>query len=322
MATNSDIPPAEFLKTPKMKRYMRDVIDDTEPLLTEVNQNLSSAALRQVSSRAMNAYREAYAAADKTNILWNEAWHDVMNGREDDLEVIYSAVDAHYVKLNELYEMNGAFVAVIQADLGVKLAAFLAAFAPISTHAKKFGEMRKKLDRMRRDIEKLNKLVKSKAAKTAAGAALTGIGLFIPPMGVLGTLATSLGMMVTGSMVTSTIDNVLGTGSNTTHWQKAHKASETVLTGYNDITKGKVKGLGPLLSLVNISLDTTDTALAGAAKIAIDKQIKSFEKEFERELKAFKTKVEAVEKATKDAKTAYDKALRDASSVRSLSQAA
>ncbi|GMG81115.1 hypothetical protein LNKW23_03270 [Paralimibaculum aggregatum] len=308
MSATATADPKEFLDTPVVRRYLGEIVNATEAALTLAGRNLQSGALKACTAATLATYRGDVAACEASYGDFNDAWNRVISGRARDLDDFEGAYQTHLIALEIVEEMNVPFSAVVDAALGVKLTLFFTLVGQVSGHARTFLAIRQKLDQTRRDLEKLKRILKGKAAKTALGAAIAGATLAAGPIGV----AATLGIAVSATAAGMVIDKVVGAGGSMTRYQAAHKTSETMLSCYDQLDRVKVRGLGPMLSFVAISLDAAETAQAAALKAAIDKRVKALEKDFKRALKDFERQSRELEAAARAARTAHDRAVRAA----------
>ena len=310
--TLTSSPVLEFINGNLIGRYFDEITADMEDALGIASRQLSSAGIKHCSASSVAQYKKDKGCLDKSSKAFYDAYARVRQGKDTDLKKLQSAYETAVRDLEILEMCNQLFGAVIDADLGVKLANFFGPLMVLSQHASRWKGIESELSSLKADLEKAKSLTAAEGLKTALGVGIAGIGVMTGPVGI----GTTLGIAVGSHVVGMIIDEVLGEGGSLKPFDMGKDATLTAADCATRLEGKAFKALGPLGTLAGFTLDAKDAGAAYMAQRKVQARIKALDAEFRAALTALKKNVASLKKLQAEAQKALDSAVRDAGGFR------
>jgi hypothetical protein len=309
-ATSS--PVLDFINSKLIGRYFDEITADMEDALGIASRQLSSASIKHCSTSSLATYKKDKACLDKSSRTFYDAYSRVREGKDTDLKKLQTAYEAAVRDLEILEIQNQLFGAVIDADLGVKLANFFGPLMVLSKHAARWKSIQNTLAELQKDLAKAQSLTAAEGLKTALGLGITGIGVMTGPVGI----GTTIGVAISAHAVGIVIDQVLGEGGSVKPFDVGKDSALTAMDCASQLEKKGLKALGPLGAVAGFTLDAKDAGAAYLQQKKVQSRIKALDSEFKSALSDLKKNVASLKKLQDEAQRAYDAAVRDAGGFR------
>lgn len=305
-------PIVDFLNGKLIGRYFDEITADMEDALGVASRQLSSSTMKHCSSSSVAQYKKDKAYLDKSSKAFYDAYAIARGGKAKDLKKLQTTYEAAVRDLEVLEIQNDLFGAVIDADLGVKLAAFFGPIMVLAKHAERMKSLQSQLSTLQADLVKAKKLTTAEGLKTALGLGITAVGAMTGPVGI----GTTIGIAISAHAVGMVIDEVLGEGGSLKPMDMAKDGTLTAADCASKLESKGMKALGPLGAVAGFTLDAKDAGAAYLKQVKVQERIKAMEKEFVKALKDLKTDVANLKKLQAAAQKALDDAKRNAGAMK------
>ncbi|GMG80847.1 hypothetical protein LNKW23_00590 [Paralimibaculum aggregatum] len=303
----------DFLDAPITRRYLAEIVDDTETALTRAQRNIRSGALAQCKPGTLGTYKSDRAALEAASADFHDEWNRAINDEVETLDDFQDAYQTLLLALELLERENVAFTAVVTTDLGAKLAKYFGILILFSPLADRFARLRRDLDGIMSDLVRAKRAAKAKSAKAALAICIAGAAVALGPMSLGMTIGVALGTTAVGLV----IDEVVGNGASGGALQNANKGAGAAAKILNANLKEPYKGVGTIVSGVAAVVATGDAAAAIVRKTRLEARAKKLEADYKALLKELKMLVAKVSVAQKEANAAHREALSKAGRFRS-----
>ena len=308
----STSPVLDFINGRLIARYFDELTADMEDALGIASRQLSSASIKHCSASSLATYKKDKASLDKTSRAFYDAYSRVREGKDTDLKKLQTAYEAAVRDLEILEIQNQLFGAVIDADLGVKLAMFFGPLMVLTQHSSRWKTIESELSALKADLQQAMKLTAAEGLKTTLGVGITAVGVMTGPVG----MGATVGIAISAHAVGMVIDQVLGEGGSLKPFDVAKDSTLTAMDCASQLEKKGLKALGPLGAIAGFTLDAKDAGAAYLVQKKVQARIKAMDAEFKSALAELKKNVASLKKLQDEAQKAYDSAVRDAGGFR------
>ena len=305
-------PVQDFINGKLIGRYFDEITADMEDALGLGARQLSSGTMKHCSTSSVTQYKRDKASLDKSSRAFYDAYSLVREGKVTDLKKLQAAYEAAVRDLEVLEIQNDLFGAVIDADLGVKLAAFFGPLMVLTEHQKRWLALQAQLTSLQTDLTKARKLTAAEGLKTTLGLGITAVGMMTGPVGI----GATIGIAVTAHGVGIVIDQVLGEGGSLKPMDIAKDGTLTAADCASQLKAKGVKALGPLGAVAGATLDLKDAGAAYLKQRKVQERIVALDKDFRKALKDLETDLAKLKKLQDEAQKALDQALRNAGAMK------
>lgn len=299
---------AEFLRQPAVITYLDAIFADAEKATGIADRNLAYRGLQEYPANLVSEYKSDKKALLDAESAFNAEYTRVGSGAADSLDAFTDTYQTYMLALEVLELDNGDHSALVEADLGLKVAALVLLDNEISPLAVKLQLLDKKTDELLKQLIAANKKCKDKAIQATLTLPLQVLGAVICPEALMTRLAWRGGLAVTQTIIntayagtTQSRDLAVGAG-----------LASTAYTVVSNLKKNDPTVMSSLKSL-SLSVVTNATALgmavADAKKLAAE--LKTYMAMYQEVSKAFQAQTKDVQKVADEAEKAYAAAVRN-----------
>jgi len=299
---------AEFLRQPVVIRYLDEIANDSQSAIDIAKSNLSYKGLKHYPPKLVSTYKADLKALLQSEARFNAEYTKVGSGAAKSLDPFTKTYHTYLLNLEILEIQNPDHSALVEADLGLKLAALMVVLNEVSPLGAKYNLLNKETERLIKALIEANKTCRNKALTAALTLPLTILSSVVCPQRQLVRLAWRGGIAVTQGIINVTMANGAG------------KKELSAATGVGSVGVGlalNLKRSEPKIwkSLVGASVSIA-TAGAGvgmeAAKVKnLQAQIQAYMKLYKAVAKEFAKQTKGVMDQAKKAETAHATAVRN-----------
>lgn len=305
-ATTQDF--AEFLRQPVVIDYLDAIFADAEKATDIADRNLAYRGIKEYPANLVSEYQADKKALIDAESAFNAEYTKVGSGAADSLDAFTNTYQAYMLALEVLELDNGDHTALVEADLGLKVAALVLLANEISPLAVKLQQLDKKTNELLKQLTEANKRCKDKAIQATLTLPLQVLGAVVCPETVLARLAWRGGLAVTQTIIntayartTQSRELAVGVGLASTSWSvvsNLKKNDPTVLTS---------------LRALSLSVITNATALGMAVADAkkLSAELKAYMAMYQDVSRAFQAQTKDVQRVADEAEKAYAVAVRN-----------
>jgi len=299
---------AEFLRQPIVIRYLDEIANDSQSAIDIAKSNLSYKGLKHYPQKLVSTSKADLKALLQSEARFNVEYTKVGSGAAKSLDPFTKTYHSYLLNLEILEIQNPDHSALVEADLGLKLAALMVVLNEVSPLGAKYTLLNKETDRLIKALIEANKACKDKALTAALTLPLTILSSVVCPQRQLVRLAWRGSIAVTQGIINVTIANGAG------------KKELSAATGVASVGAGlalNLKRSEPSIvkSVAGASLSIGAAGLGigmEAAKVKkLQAQMKAYMDLFKAVSKEFNKQTKGVMKLVKNAETAHATALRN-----------
>jgi hypothetical protein len=299
---------AEFLRQPAVISYLDAIFADAEKATDIADRNLAYRGLQEYPANLVSEYKSDKKARIDAEGAFNVEYTKVGSGAADSLDAFTDTYQTYLLALEVLELSNGDHSALVDADLGLKVAALVLLANEISPLALKLQLLDKKTNELLTQLIAANKKCKDKAIQATLTLPLQVLGAVVCPEALLARLAWRGGLAVT-----QTIINTAFAGTTTSKELTVAKGlGSTAWTVVSNLKKNDPTVMSSLRSL-SLSVITNATALGMAVADAkkLSAELKAYMAMYQEVSRAFQAQTRDVQKVADEAEKAYAAAVRN-----------
>lgn len=305
-ATTQDF--AEFLRQPVVIGYLDAIFADAEKATDIADRNLAYKGIKEYPANLVSEYKSDEKALIDAEQAFNVEYTKVGSGVAKSLDAFTDTYQTYMLALEVLELDNGDHSALVDADLGLKVAALVLLANEISPLAVKLQLLNKKTDELLKQLIEANKKCKDKAIQATLMLPLQVLGAVICPESLLARLAWRGGLAMTQTIINTAY-------AGTTQSRELSVGTGLASTAYTVVANLKKSDPTVASSLKSLSLSvvTNATALgmdiANARKLSAD--LKAYMAMYQDVSKAFQAQTKDVQRVADEAQNAYATAVRN-----------
>ncbi|MVO16000.1 hypothetical protein [Parasedimentitalea huanghaiensis] len=298
---------ADFLRQPIVLRYLDEIGNDAQSAIDIAKSNLAYKGLRHYPPKLITEYKSDLKKLLHAEARFNVEYTKVGSGKAKNLNDFSNTYHTYMLNLEILEGQNGDHSALVEADLGLKLAALFILLNEMSPLGARYKQLNDKTTRLISELRPAIKSSRDKAMKAALTLPLTVLSSVICPQRQLVKLAWKGGLAATQGVINTTYASGGGAkelAAATAPGMTAFNAYETLLNKDFAVFKSLSKTTALLISGIGVGVEV--------AKVKkLQKEIKTYLVLYKAVTKEFGKQTKGVMELVKKAERAHAQAVRN-----------